>query len=191
VPVAVQEPRESRQGRVALLVGMMFNPGAVLQRRLAGVTWPTAMLVSGAAFTLLFLQTGLDLLKSGRAGAGAALLLTFAGLLYGTIGILVVGFVAWALSRPFGPGHSPGWAIRAYALAYSPALVYGLCGMAANLALGWRTSVAFGVTGLLWALGPIMAVNDELTGGRKGVSVLLSIVCGGVALLGWSLLGRV
>jgi hypothetical protein len=36
-----------------------------------------------------------------------------------------------------------------------------------------------------------MAVNDELTGGRKGVSVLLSIVCGGVALLGWSLLGRV
>jgi hypothetical protein len=189
--MAAQEARERRPGHAALLVGMMFNPGAVLQQRLSGVAWPTAMLVSGAAFTLLFLQTGLDLLKTRRAGAGAVVLLTFAGLVYGTIGILIVGFAAWATSRPFGNRHPPGWAIRAYALAYSPALVYGLCGMAANLALGWRTSVAFGVTGLLWALGPIMAVNDELTGGRKPVSVLLSIVCGGVALLGWSLLGRV
>jgi hypothetical protein len=189
--VTVQGDRARQPGRVALLVGMMFNPGAVLQQRLSGVTWPAAMLVSGGAFTLLFLQTGLDLLKVGRSGALAALFLTFAGLLYGTIGILLVGSVAWATSRLFGSVHSPGWAIRAYALAYSPALVYGLCGLVANLALGWRTSVAFGVTGLLWALGPIMAVNDELTGGRKRVSVLLSIVCGGVALLGWSLLGRV
>jgi hypothetical protein len=185
-----RDAREPRPGRVALLVGMMFNPGAVLQQRLSGVRWRTAMLVSGAAFTLLFLQTGLDLLKAHRAGAGVAIVLTLAGLLFGTIGIAIVGFVAWALSRAFGSGHSPGWAIRAYALAYSPALVYGLCGLVANLALGWRTSVAFGVTGLLWALGPIMAVNDELAGGRKGVSVLLSIVCGGLALLGWGLLGR-
>lgn len=189
--MTVQAERARRTGRVSLLVGMMFNPGAVLQQRLSGVGWPIAMLVSGAAFTLLFLQTGLDLVKTGRAGALAAVVLAFAGLLYGTIGIVVVGFVAWAASRLFGAAHPPGWAIRAYALAYSPALVYGLCGLAANLALGWRTSVAFGVTGLLWALGPIMAVNDELTGGRKAVSVLLSIVCGGVALFGWSLLGRV
>ena len=177
-------------GRLAAVVGMMFNPGAVLQLRLAGVAWPFAMAVSGAAFTLVFLQTGLDLLKTGRAGGGRVVLLALSGLLYGTLGILLVGLVAWLLSRAFGAKRSPGWAMRAYALAYSPALVYGACGIVANVAFGWRTSIAFGVTGLLWAIGPVMAVNDELTGGRKGPSVVLSIVCGGLALLGWGLLGR-
>lgn len=169
---------------------MMFNPGGVLRDQLAGLGWPGALLVSGSAFTIVFLQTGLDLHRVGRAGAGTVVILALAGLLYGTAGILGVGSLAWMLSRALRGSRSPGWALRAYALAYSPALVYGACGLAANLALGWRTSVAFGVTGLLWALGPLMAVNDDLVGGRKGASVVLSIVCGGLVLFGWGLIGR-
>ncbi len=51
------------------------------------------------------------------------------------------------------------------------------------------TAVAFGVTGVLWAMHPLLAVNDELTGQRRLASGLLTALLGCVMLVGWSLLG--
>jgi hypothetical protein len=70
----------------------------------------------------------------------------------------------------------------------APALIYGVCGLVFSL-LGWRTAVAFGVTGVLWALSPLMAINDELTGQHKFASGLLTAVLGCIILTGWVLLG--
>ena len=191
VPVSAPAPNASVFGRLTALVSMMFNPGAIVQHRLSGIAWPLAILVPGAAFTIFFFQTGLDMMRAGKAGALKVTLLTLAGGLYGTFGIAGIALVAWVLSRLFGSTRALGWVIGAYALAYSPTLVYGLCGMAASLVLGWKTALAFGVTGVLWALRPMMAVNDELTGGRKGFSIFLSTVCGAVVLFGWGLLCRI
>ncbi len=184
-PAAASAPRSM----ACAVLGMMLNPGGTLKQATAEATWREAMLVSGSAFVLFFLQTGLDLARAGKAGAGSIIGLLVLGAVFGTAGVGLVGLLAWLLSRPFRSERALDWTMRAYALAYSPALVYGVCGVLANLALGLDTAIAFGVTGVLWALHPMMAVNDELTGGRRVLSALISTACGGVVLLGWSVLG--
>ena len=64
--------------------------------------------------------------------------------------------------------------------------MYGLLGLLANLLLGWNTALAFGITGVLWALGPMLAAVKELTAGKTWVSIVVSTVCGALVLLGWA-----
>jgi len=102
-----------------------------------------------------------------------------------------VGSVAWMGARLFGGKQSLSWTIRAFSLAYAPALVYGVAGLAASLLFGWRTAVAFGVTGVLWSLGPMLTALRRMTGGRLGASITLATGCGLLLLLGWAWLGAV
>ena len=177
--------------KLGALLSVMFNPGAVLQHRLSGVAWPLAVLVPGAAFSLFFLQTGLDMARVHKATTLKVVVLTGVGGLYGTVGIVCIALGAWAVSLPFGSKRTPGWTIGAYALAYSPALVYGFLGLMASVLLGWKTALAFGVTGVLWALRPMMAVNDDLMGGHRSLSICLSTFCGALVLFAWGLLCRI
>ena len=170
------------------VLAMMLSPGSVIERLVGETSWLAALGVSGLAFALFFFQTGLDLARNASGGIGQAVLLGAAGLLYGTAGVGLVGAIAWALAKPFGARRSPWWTVRAFAIGYSPALIYSALGLPFNLFLGWNTSVAFGVTGLLWALGPMMAAIRSLTDGRTGVSVVLATACGGILLYGWALL---
>ncbi len=165
---------------------MMTNPGQIVAQRMSTVSWPFALLVSGAAFGLFFLQTGLDIARGDDQLLQTAGALTVIGALFGTAGLLLLGFVAWLLSRLFGGGRPAGWTIRALALSYSSALVYAAIGLPFNLLLGWNTSLAFGVTGVLWALGPMIAVFKELSGGQLGPSIVLATVCGGAVLFAWA-----
>lgn len=178
----------SSPGGLRAIVGMMFAPGQLLQQHARCLPAGLALFVSGAAFALFFLQSGLDQLRVGKATWPQVVDLALVGAVYGVIGVGLVGLVAWVLTRPFGQGKSLAWATQAYALAYAPALIYGVCGLVFSL-FGWRTAVAFGVTGVLWALSPLMAVNDELTGQRKFASGLLTAVLGCIILTGWVLLG--
>ena len=82
-----------------------------------------------------------------------------------------------------------GEAVRAFALAYSAALVYVVIGLLFNLFFGWNTAVAFGVTGVLWALGPMIAVLKGMVGGRSWPATLLATACGLMVLLGWARVG--
>lgn len=196
-PVAPGRPVPAAPGstptllnRIGAFLSVTFNPGAVLQHRLSGMAWPLSVLVPAAAFTVFFLQTGLDMWRVGRAGLLKVALLTVAGGVFGTVGIAGIALAAWAFSRLFGSKRSMGWAIGAYALAYGTALVYGVCGLAASLLLGWKTALAFGATGVLWTLRPMMAVNDDLVGRHKALSVLLTVLCGALVLFTWGLLCR-
>lgn len=82
------------------------------------------------------------------------------------------------------------WAISSFALGYSATLVYALIGLFFSLALGWKTAVAFGVTGVLWALSPTMFTIRQMSGDRIAFSIALTTLCGAVLLFGWALLGR-
>jgi hypothetical protein len=169
---------------------MIMNPHGVIMAQLANVPWPIAFGISGSAFTLFFLQTGLDLARAGHANLVRVALLSAAGAVYGTIGVGLLAVVSWVLTRLFRTPHSLEWALRAFGLAYSATLIYALFGVAANVALGWNTAVAFGVTGVLWALGPLNAVVQEMAQGKLAVSLLLTTLCGALLLYGWAWLGN-
>lgn len=170
-------------------LSMILNPAQALRGALERVPWPFCLAVSGLAFTLFFLQTGLDMHRVGTASAGAAVGFTFLGTAMGTAGVALAAALAWACSRPFGGDRSLEWTVRAFCLAYTPTLIFVTVGLIVNLAAGWNTAVAFGVTGALWALYPIIAIVREMTGDKLAASLVISTVCGALALSGWALLG--
>ena len=167
---------------------MMVNPGQVVAQGLGKLSWPFALSVSGAAFALFFFQTGLDRWHVDKLSAVRCLLLGLLGGVYGTVGIAAIGLVAWALSKLIGGDRPPGWVIRAIALSYSSALVYATVGLVFNFGFKWNTSLAFGVTGVLWALGPMMAVFRQICKGNRAGSIVLATICGALVLLGWGAL---
>ena len=187
-PAAAQAAPAAPVRRWWSVLLMMVNPGQVLAQGLGKVSWPFALSVSGAAFALFFFQTGLDRSHVNSLSVVRCLLLALMGAAYGTVGIAALGLVAWALSKLIGGEQPPGWVIRAIALSYSSALVYAAVGIVFNLALKWNTSLAFGVTGVLWALGPMMAVFRQLSKGKMAASVVLATICGALVLMGWGAL---
>ena len=181
-----RKPRDSTP-KWRQLLAVMFNPGGLLQEQLSTVGWAKTLLIPGLAFSLFFMQTGLDQNLDGTK----TLFLTFLGLLYGTVGVIFISLIAWVGSRIFGGKTKATSAIRSFALAYSPTLVYVGLGFFANIFFGWRTAIAFGVTGLLWALGPMITSLRQMTGGKTAASITLAIICGTLLLLGWSVLGGI
>lgn len=168
---------------------MILNPAQALRGSLESVPWPVSLAVSGLAFTLFFLQTGLDMHRVGTASAGAAVGFTFLGTAMGTVGVALAAALAWACSRPFRGDRPLEWTVRAFCLAYTPTLIFCAVGLVFNLAAGWNTAVAFGITGALWALYPVIAIVREMTGEKPAASLVISTVCGALVLSGWALLG--
>lgn len=168
---------------------MILNPAQAVKGVMERVPWPLCFSISGLAFTLFFLQTGLDMHRVGTASAGKVAGFTFLGTAMGTAGVALVACVAWAASRFFGGGRSLEWTVRAFCLAYTPTLIFCVVGLFFNLAAGWNTAVAFGVTGAMWALYPIIAICREMTGEKTAASLAISTVCGALVICGWALMG--
>lgn len=187
-PPSPATTQQRGQATLALLksgFSLAINPGALLKSQIQQYPWPWTLAISGLAYLLFFLQTGMDLHRAGRAQPLKVLWIALVGIILGTVGIAVISGVAWLLTRPFGRSQPYGWALRAFALAYCPALVYGILGLGANLFWGWNTTLAFGVTGFLWAFGPIIAIISELAEQRLFVSYLIATLCGAPMLIGW------
>lgn len=169
---------------------MMFNPGEILKSSLSQIPWPFSLAVSTISFALFFLQTGLDLWRTGQGDIAGALLLAAQGAGLGLVGVALLGALAWVLSKAAGGKKPFTWAISAFGLSYCSTFIYGAAGLIAFFALGWNASVAFGVTGVLWATGPIIATIREMTNGRTVVSVIIATCCSSLLLLGWAFLGN-
>ncbi len=190
-------PARTRVDQIKAGLLIFVNPGGALKGALAEVPIPVALGVSGIAFGLFFLQTGLDLLRVGHqtlprlamTGNGGVVGLCLLGIAYGTLGVAVLGAIAWIVTRPLGATLTLEATVRAFALGYCPALVYALFGIVMNVAFHWNTALAFGVTGVLWAIGPMIATLREMLGGRTWPSVILATVLGGLTLFGWAFLG--
>ncbi|MCR4400098.1 MAG: hypothetical protein QHH05_07735 [Syntrophomonadaceae bacterium] len=175
---------------LSTVVGMMISPGAVLRYSLASIHWGFSLAVSTLAFGLFFAQTGIDLYRTGQQGLSFVLLSAGAGAAYGALMIPLLGVLVWLTLKVARTDKGLGWAVSSFCLSYSGALVYSTLGLLFSLLLGWRTAVAFGLTGVLWATGPLIASIREMTGGRTGMAVLLSTLVGAVVLTSWSYLGR-
>lgn len=171
-------------------LNMIINPGEVVKTQMGRVPWPYSLLISGLSFTLFFLQTGLDLLRNGQIEASGVVLITMLGLLYGTVGVALLAVMVWALAQAGERNITVDWAISAFALGYSATFVYALTGLVFSLAFGWKTAVAFGVTGVLWALRPTLFTIKQMSGERVAFSIVMTTLCGAILLVGWSLLGQ-
>ena len=65
-----------------------------------------------------------------------------------------------------------------------------MLGLLFSLVFQWNTSVAFGVTGLLWATGPLIASVREMSRENTALAVIVATVCSALLLLGWAILGN-
>lgn len=179
----------TKQSLFRTIFGMMINPSGTLKDALLGTKWYLSAAVSALAFALFFGQTGLDLYKTGQKGWDFVLLAGGAGLLYGLLLIPLIGCLIWAVLKLSKGDKKIKETISAFCLSYSGALIYGVLSLICSLALGWKTSVAFGVTGVLWAIGPMIIAIRDLTGGKNALSVPLATAVGAAVLLSWSVFG--
>lgn len=178
-----------KQSLFRVIIGMMINPAGAI-KAVASTKWYFSMIVSGLAFGLFFLQTGLDLYKTGQKSMDFVYLSAGTGIVYGAVVIPIVGVFAWLILKTAKVDKSLTWAISSFCLSYSGALIYGLLGILFSLFLTWRTSVAFGVTGVLWAVGPLIVSVREMTKGNTIISILIATLYSSLILLSWSFLGN-
>lgn len=168
---------------------MIANPGEIVKNKMVSVPWPYSLLISGLAFMIFFLQTGLDMFRAGEIGIDRMILIGMIGLFYGTVGVALLAGMCWVLSQAGKRGISIGWTVSNFALGYSVTLVYSICGILFSLLFGWNTAVAFGITGVLWSLRPMMFTIKQMSGDMMAFSITLTTICGALTLLGWGILG--
>lgn len=176
--------------KVRLLVNMMLSPGTALKNAASGMPFNFSIIISGLAFGLFFLQTGLDLYKTGQQSILFAITTALIGVAFGVTVVPLISILVWVVTKLFGCSKGIKWTISAFCLSYSGALIYCVLGTVASLALGWRTAVAFGVTGVLWAIGPMIATIREMVGGKIYLCVILAAATGAIVLFCWSFIGR-
>lgn len=172
-----------------IMAAFMINPGAAVRRRVDSLPVWLSLAVPGVAFMLLFLQTGLDRHAAGTAEPFAVVLATVVGFGYGTVFLALVAAAVGVAMRSFGAERSVAAVVSSFALAYSPTLVYVVMGLGANLVFGWFTAAAFGMTGVLWAIGPLIGTLRDLSDGRTVLPVAAATLAGTLLLVGWALLG--
>lgn len=176
--------------KIRTVMNMMFSPGTALKNAVAQTPFYFSILVSAVAFGLFFLQTGLDLYRTGQQPIRFVIAIVFVGVAFGAVAVPAISTIIWSISKLFGCEKTVKWAISSFCLSYSGALVYCIIGILTSTFLGWRTAVAFGVTGVLWAIGPMIATIREMIGGKIMVCVMLATLMGTVVLFCWSFVGN-
>lgn len=171
------------------IFGMMINPAGALRGALSN-KWYLSVAVSALAFGLFFVQTGLDLYKTGQKDMSFVFLSIGAGALYGLLVIPLLAAVIWVILKASKTDKTLMQTVSSFCLSYSGALVYGVLGIVFSLVLGWKTSVAFGVTGVLWAIGPMIITIRTLTGGKNALSVPIATLVSAAVLISWSAFGN-
>lgn len=182
-----------QQERVSLfrtVIGMMISPAGALKSALSGKCWYLSIIVSVLAFGLFFLQTGLDLYKTGQKDFSFVFVALGTGAAYGLVVIPLVAMFIWIILKAARIEETMFQVVSAFCLSYSGALIYGIIGTIVSLTLGWKTAVAFGVTGVVWAVGPMMYTIRELTNGKTFLSIFISAVVGLAVLVSWGYLGN-
>lgn len=181
---------QTKQSIFRTIIGMMISPASAIKNAVLSTDWYLSIAVSAAAFTFFFLQTGLDLYKTGQKGLLFVILSAVSGTVYGMIVIPFIGILIWGVLKVAKTDKDMKWAISSFCLSYSGAFIYGIIGLIFSLAFAWKTSIAFGVTGVLWAVGPMIVVIREMTGGQNKLSIPIATIASCIVLLSWSLFGQ-
>lgn len=175
---------------VGSLLPMMFNPSAFIENYLQNASFVFALLISGSAFGLFFLQTGLDLYRTGQKNLQFVYTIAGIGFLYGALVIPFFGVLIWSFFKIARSKSSFKQVLTAVCLSYSGLLFYSIFGIVFSLLLNWRTSIAFGVTGAVWSIGATIATIRKLSK-NTALSIFLAIVFGSAVLFSWYYLGNI
>lgn len=176
--------------KLRVVINMMISPASVLKSAVSSIPWYFSIAISTAAFCMFFLQTGLDLYKTGQKGIAFVILSAITGAAYGLIAIPLLGAIIWGILKLVKSQKDFKWVVSSFCLSYSGALIYGIMGILFSLLFSWKTSVAFGVTGVLWAIGPLIVTIRATTDGKNAMSIPIATIVSSVILLSWSLLGQ-
>lgn len=172
------------------MISMMISPGSALKTAISGIPWFFSLAVSALAFGLFFLQTGFDLYKTGQKDLSFALMSAGAGAVYGLTVIPLLGVIIWSILKLLKSEKNMKWAVSSFCLSYSGALIYGILGIIFSFLFGWKTAISFGVTGVLWATGPLIVSIREMAGGKSVLSITLATLVGAAVLFSWSFFGQ-
>lgn len=175
---------------IKVIFGMMINPTSVLKSIILKTKWQFSLIVSGLAFALFFLQTGLDLFRTGQKTFSHILVLSGAGIIYGAVCIPLISSLMWIVLKIGKSDKTLFQTIAVFCMSYSGSLIYGIIGLGFSLGMGWKTAVAFGVTGVLWAIGPMIISVRELTGGKNSLSIPIATLFSLVVLFSWAFIGN-
>lgn len=182
---------KSKQSLFRTIFGMMISPSKYLKDALVSTKWYITVLISGLAFALFFTQTGLDLFKTGQKPLSFIFVSLIVGFLYGTLMIPFLGAISYSFLKLGKTDKTIGEIISCFCLSYCGALIYCVLGFLFSMILGWKTSVSFGVTGVLWAIGPMMVSIRDMLSGKTTISILLSTTVSAVVLISWSFFGSI
>ena len=174
---------------IRTIFGMMVSPAGAIKGALSS-KWYVSVAVSALAFGLFFIQTGLDLYKTGQKDMSFVILSLGTGVFYGLLVIPLLAGIIWLILKISKIRIGLLQVVSSFCLSYSGALIYGLLGIGFSIVLGWKTSVAFGVSGVLWAIGPMIITIRELTGGKNSLSVPMATLVSAIVLISWSTFGN-
>ncbi|HEY8543214.1 MAG TPA: YIP1 family protein [Pseudothermotoga sp.] len=182
---------EKKASTFGSILPMMFNPAAFLQNYFERMSLIFSILISGLGFGLFFLQTGLDLYKTGQKPLNFAYKIGGIGFLYGVLIIPFFGILLWIFLKIARSKSTFKQTLCATCLSYSSLLIYSIFGMIFSILLNWRTSIAFGTTGAVWSIGTLIGTIRQLSNGKTGLAVFLSIVFGTIVLFSWYYVGNI
>lgn len=182
--------KNKKQSLFKTVIGMMISPARIVKDAMNNTKWYLSVLISALAFSLFFIQTGLDLYKTGQKGIDFVVLSTVAGLGYGAIIIPMLAILMGLILKLSKSTMDIKTTICSFCLSYSGALIYGILGILFSFIFGWKTSVAFGVTGVLWAIGPMIVSIRELSKGKNKLSIPIATIVSVIVLTTWSMFGN-
>ncbi|BEP28009.1 hypothetical protein [Helicovermis profundi] len=177
---------EAKTSIINTIFSMMINPSKAIKETLKKTKWYFGLIISGLAFAMFFLQTALDLLRTGQKGMDFVYFSVGIGAIYGVIVIPLISIIVWLLLKFTKSDKSITWTISSFCLSYSGALIYGTIGLIFSLFFSWKTAIAFGVTGVLWAIGPMIITVREMTNSKIVISVPIVTVFSGLVLVSWA-----
>lgn len=186
----MQKKELVKVSKIRVVLSMMLSPAAALKSAMDRIPWMFSVAVSAIAFCLFFLQTGLDLFKTGQKGIGFVILSVGAGVVYGLLVIPLLGVAIWAVLKLSKSEKDLKWVVSSFCLSYSGALIYCIVGLIFSLFFTWKTSVAFGVTGVLWAIGPMIVTIRATTEGKNILSIPIATIVSAIVLLSWAMFGQ-
>lgn len=182
---------EKRISTFGSILPMMFNPGVFIQRYLERANLIFSILVSGLAFGLFFLQTGLDLYKTGQKNMNFVYTMAGIGFLYGVLMIPFFGILLWIFLNIARSKSTFKNTLSATCLSYSGLFVYSIFGLIFSVFFNWRTSIAFGTTGTVWSIGTLIGTIRQLSNSKTGLAIFLGTIFGTIVLFSWYYLGNI
>ncbi|PRR83694.1 YIP1 family protein [Clostridium vincentii] len=171
-----------------LLLKGILNPATVMEKYSEKKSSYLLLMVSSIAYLLFFLQVGIDKLRVGTVEVGYVIKIALIGFVVGYLGVLLVSILIWMMTKLFKGDWSLNKVTGCIAISYSSTLVYMVCGILAQLILGWNTAITFGITGLLWSLFPVANSIKKITKNNISATVIITTISGILFMFIWSLI---